>query len=53
MRIENAISNTIKRYSKNHTDLETAIFAAGLGLEVRVTDLEEEELEISSGRSRE
>ena len=40
MSLENTISKTIKRYSKNHTDLETAIFAAGLGLNVNVVDID-------------
>ena len=50
--MKNKFRELIKKYSETHTDLETAIFAAGLGLEVRVTDLEEEELELRSGRSR-
>lgn len=40
MSLENTISNVIERYSKTHTDLETAIFAAGLGLNVNVVDID-------------
>lgn len=48
--MRNKFRELIKKYSETHTDLETAIYAAGLGLNVNVTNLEEEELELRSGR---
>lgn len=36
----NLISNLIREYSKSHSDLDTAIYASGLDLEVRVIDID-------------
>lgn len=48
--MRNKFRELIKKYRETHTELETAIYAAGLGLNVNVANLEEEELELRSGR---